>query len=142
MPRINLVDYVSDDGYSVTFAWDLPEGEGWTFRILRPKVGRSKLTGQFARIWEPAGKEAVIRIEGRRATATVSGLVPGDPFKCALQTIAADGRKSLPGDQLTFHPLLPAPVPWVRYVLGVLAALVVMIWGWKKWREPIRAQGV
>ena len=142
LPRINLVDYVSDDGYSVTFAWDLPEGEGWTFRILRPKVGRSKLTGQFARIWEPAGKEAVIRIEGRRATATVSGLVPGDPFKCALQTIAADGRKSLPGDQLTFHPLLPAPVPWVRYVLGVLAALVVMIWGWKKWREPIRAQGV
>lgn len=142
LPRINLVDYVSDDGYSVTFAWDLPEGEGWTFRILRPKVGRSKLTGQFARIWEPAGKEAVIRVEGKRATATVTGLVPGDPFKCALQTIAADGRKSLPGDQLTFHPLLPAPVPWVRYVVGVLAAVAVVIWGWKKWREPIRAQGV
>jgi hypothetical protein len=142
LPRINLVDYVSDDGYAVTFAWDLPEGEGWTFRILRPEVGRSKLTGQFARIWVPAGKEAVIRIEGRRAIATVTGLVPGDPFKCALQTIAADGRKSLPGDQLTFHPLLPAPVPWLRYVVGVLAAVAVVVWGWKKWREPIRAQGV
>jgi hypothetical protein len=43
---------------------------------------------------------------------------------------------------LTFHPLLPAPVPWVRYVVGVLAAVAVVIWGWKKWREPIRAQCV
>jgi len=27
-------------------------------------------------------------------------------------------------------------------VVGVLAAVAVVVWGWKKWREPIRAQGV
>ncbi len=140
VPRVDLVDYVSDDGVSVTFAWDLPPGDGWTFRILRPRVTRSKVTGQLARIWEPCGPEAVVRINGRRAVATVSGLEPGNPFKCAIQTVAADGRKSLPGMELGFLPRLPPGIPWIRYAIGLLAAALVGIWGWKKWKEPIRAQ--
>jgi hypothetical protein len=142
VPRVDMVDYVSDDGVSVTFAWDLPPGDGWNFRILRPRVTRSKVTGQLARIWEPCGAEAVVRINGRRAVATVSGLEPGNPFKCAIQTMAADGRKSLPGMELGFLPMLPPAVPWVRYAIGLLFAVLVGMWGWKKWKEPIRAQAV
>ncbi len=140
VPVVEVVDYIEDDGKSVTFAWDLPEGNGWNFRLLRPTVRRSKTTGALARVWQPCGPEATIRIEGRRAIATMTGLEPGRPFNCRIQTISSEGRKSLPSREFGFIPMLKEPLPWLRWIMGTLAIIAVSLWGWKKWKEPIRVQ--
>lgn len=142
IPRINEVDLLARTGTSVTFGWDLPPGDGWKFQLYRAGVERLK-TGELVKIWIPCGDEVNYTIEGRRATAHVEGLNPGVWFKCCLQTIRADGKKSMPGKQLGFVPIPEPPGHmsqyWVYYLAGTVGIFGAGYWLWKKWKAPISA---
>lgn len=144
IPRVHEVSIAADDGETVTFAWDLPDGDGWTFRLFRATVERLAGTGGLGKVFEPCGDEVKYTVEGRQATATVSGLWPHVPFVFRIQTIAADGRKGIPGKQIKFEPYPPDPSFWSQYkefVAGGAGLLVALgIWMWRKWKEPISAR--
>lgn len=148
LPRIDVVDLDADTGNSVTFSWDLPEGEGWKFQLYRAGVQRVKSSrnpelGEFVKVWLPCGDEVKYSVAGRRASATVSDLNPGVWFKCCLQTIAPDGRRSFPGKELGFYPRLQPPpawrLNWQYYTAGAVILLALGYWIRKKWRAPITA---
>ena len=142
MPRIDVVEIAADTGEEVTFAWDLPEGDGWKFQLLRAAY-RRLANGDPGKVWDPCGDEVKYTVEGRRATATVSELPPHMPFNFCIQTIAADGRHSFPGKPISYRPFPPDPSHWQEYraFYGGAAALLIALGWWlrKKWLQPLSA---
>lgn len=142
LPRINVVEIVEDNGNTVTFGWDVPPGDGWKFQMYRATFERLK-TNDPVLVWAKCGDEVNYTVEGRRATATVGELMPYSPFKFCLQTIAPDGKRSFPGKAISYRPWPPDPSTWELhwrwYAAGAVVLIVVGLWLWKKWKEPIRA---
>ncbi len=142
VPRIHEVTIVKDTGTEVTFAWDLPPGDGWKFQLYRATLQRLK-TGPLGKVFEPCGDEIAYTVEGRRATATVPDLKPHMPFNFRIQTIAPDGRRSFPGKQISYRPFPPDPPVWKRYwsffAFGALMLGLMTRWVWKQWKKPISA---
>ncbi len=142
LPRVSVVDIVADNGNTVTFGWDLPEGEGWKFQMYRATVERLK-SNQMVLVWAKCGDEVKYTVEGRRATATVGELHPFSPFKFCLQTIAPDGKRSMPGKAISYRPYPPDAshweLTWQYYLAGAAGLLALGYWLRKKWKQPISA---
>lgn len=142
LPRVNIVEIAEDTGEEVTFAWDLPKGDGWKFQLMRATVQRFS-AGNYVKIWEPCGDEVKINIEGRRATALVKELHPHMPFNFRIQTIAPDGRRSMPGYPISYRPYPPDPTHWQTYRAFYAGGAALMValgwWMWKRWKAPINA---
>jgi hypothetical protein len=142
LPRVDVVEIAEDTGDEVTFAWDLPPGDGWKFRLMRATIQRLK-AGNYVKVFVPCGDEVKYTIEGRRATATVRELHPHVPFNFRIQTIAPDGRPSVPGKAISYRPYPPDPTHWQRnrewYAGGLALFIGFGWWFWKKWKQPINA---
>jgi hypothetical protein len=142
VPRVHEVTIAKDTGTEVTFAWDLPPGDGWKFQLFRATLQRLK-TGGLGKVFEPCGDEIAYTVEGRRATATVPDLKPHMPFNFRIQTIAPDGRRSFPGKEISYRPFPPDPPAWKRYwsyfALGGILVVLLARWVWKQWKKPISA---
>jgi hypothetical protein len=142
VPRINDPYAEILDGSSAIFSWDMPEGDGWTFKLYFPTVESVK-TGGVAKMFIACGDEVKYSINGRRASATVTGLRPNVWRKFRIKTIAPDGRSSLLGKE--FGVQLSDPVPthwqeyWEWYVTGLVGGAGLFYWLRKKWREPVSA---
>lgn len=141
LPRINVVEVVEDTGDSMTIAWDLPEGDGWKFQLYRATHQRLENGKPPMKVWELCGKEVTMTIEGRKATATIKNLTPYVWYKCCLQTLAPDGRRSMPGNEIGLLPVPPPPTHWEWYVVGAVLLVILIYWLRKKWLEPISAAG-
>lgn len=143
LPRISVVDVEKDTGDSITVAWDLPEGDGWKFKLYYSRLDRLKTAGygDLVMVWTPCGDDVTYATSGRRASATVTNLVPLSPFKFCIQTIAADGRRSPPGKPIIYTPTIPTPTHWQKYwdwyVAGLVGLISLGYWLRKKWKEPI-----
>jgi hypothetical protein len=141
LPRVDVVD-LEQNGGDFTLSWELPPGDGWTFQLYHAAAKRMK-TGAPIKEWIPCGDEVKYRVENGRGYATVGGLPPGVWYKCSLQTIAPDGRRSLRGKEFGFM-LHPADPPhwkqyWEWYLAGGAGLLALAYWLRKKWKEPISA---
>jgi hypothetical protein len=143
IPVVDIVDPEIQSGDSATFAWDLPPGDGWTFRLCYSTMERRN--GKFLKVRQPCGDEVKYNIKGRRASATVSGMEPHVWYGYSVQTIAPDGKEGLPGKEFTIQLSAPMPshwqVYWEWYVSGGVAAFALGYWLRKKWKEPISAMG-
>jgi hypothetical protein len=142
IPVVNVVQPEIQTGDTITFTWDLPPGEGWTFRLCYTQVERAK-AGGFVKVRRPCGDEVKYSIKGRKASATVSGMQPEVWYGYSVQTIAPNGRYSLPGRE--FRTQLSTPMPshwemyWEWYVAGAVITFALGYWLRKKWKEPISA---
>ncbi len=137
LPTIDTVTIDHQTDSTATFSWELPPGEGWTFRLMRAEVHRPGPDTPLRKLWMPYDA-ATVTIEGRRASTTVSGLIPGAGVNFAVQTISPNGKKSYPGTYIPIVTLMSPPIRWEYWAMGVLALLGMGYWLRKKWKEPIR----
>jgi len=142
VPRIHEVTVAGDTGREVTFAWELPPGDGWKFQLYRATLQRLK-SGPLAKVYEPCGDEVAYTVTGRQATATVPDLLPHMPFNFRIQTIAPDGRRSFPGREISYRPYPPDPPHWKQYwsyyAFGLVVFGLFVRWLWKQWKKPLSA---
>lgn len=141
VPRVNAVEpEIGPD--SATFTWDLPPGDGWKFLLYYAAIEK-RSDGRPVKMRYPCGDEVTYKINGRKASATATGLQPNRWYKYSIQTIAPDGRASVLGRE--FGIQLSTPMKshfeeyWLWYLAGGVGGAAGGYWLRKKWNEPISA---
>ena len=135
LPTVNSVRVEKMTPTTVEFIW-APPGEGkWQYKVL---VAQLRLMGPGKPPEKEFGELNNVKVtsDGATGRAVVTGLRPRQSLRARIVSVTADGRTSLPGEELFFPPQpLDKPFPWLWAGMWSLLAVGLILWRRSKKRE-------